>query len=149
MKAEHIIELIKAVLMFASIALPLLYGIYSIKKQARNSFELKTAELLLNSKTPGQLHAKAKVLMKIFRNAPLPSDFPEVVSAFNPNEISGPSLEWKIELFKMLAEHGERKEDMVQLWKQFFPGDKWIERLNSSDSVGSVGKDSGSSERKM
>ena len=131
----------KAILIAASIALPLIGGLYSIHKQvktafaikqveARNSFELKAAELLLNSKTPGQLQAKAKALMKLFPTAPLPSNFAESVEAFDPDKYSGPSTEWKLELFKVLTEPTRNREVIIKLWKEIFPEDEWIERLS-------------------
>src|ERR1044072_5344373 len=77
------LEIFKSVLTAASIALPLLIGFYAINRQvktafeikeveARNSFELKAAEILLSSQTPGALHNKAKVLLRLFPKAPLP-----------------------------------------------------------------------------
>lgn len=123
------------------IALPLFVGLYSIHKQiktafaikeveARNSFELKTAEILLNSRTPGHLHLKAKALIRLFPQAPLPANFAQLVNAFNPDEFFGPGAEWKLELFKALAQGSSKKEELVTLWKEIFPEDKWIERLS-------------------
>lgn len=142
------LEMSKAILTALSIALPLIIGLRSINKQiktafalkeveAKNSFELKAAELLLNSKTPGQLHAKARALMKLFPTAPLPVDFADSVQSFNPGEFAGPSIEWKLELFKILAAHPDQKDSAIKLWKQLFPADKWIDNLAepSRDSV--------------
>ena len=137
------LEIFKAILTATSIALPLIIGLYSIHKQiktafvlkeveARNSFELKAAELLLNSKTPGQLHAKARALMKLFPTAPLPPNFADSVESFKPDEFTGPSIEWKVELFKILVAHPDQKEGAIKLWKQLFPADKWIDNLAES-----------------
>ena len=139
------LEIFKSVLTAASIALPLLVGFYAIHRQvktafeikeveAKNSFELKAAEILLNSKTPGHLHNKAKVLLKLFPKAPLPVEFTELVNTFNPNEFAGPSIEWKVEFFKTVAANYAQKENIVKLWRQLFPGDQWIERFETTES---------------
>jgi hypothetical protein len=136
------LEIYKAILIAASIAIPLIIGIYTIHKQiglaykikeveAKNLFELKTAELLLSSKTPGQLHSKAKALIGLFPNAPLPTDFIKRVELFNPDEFYGASIEWKLELFKMLVESKENKDEIIKLWRQIFPNDKWIEKVKN------------------
>ena len=123
------LEVFKAVLTAASIALPLIVGFYAINRQvktafeikeieAKNSFELKAAEILLNSKTPGHLHSKAKVLLKLFPKSPLPPEFAELVNSFNPTEFAGPSIEWKVELFKAVIANYDRKESIISTWKQ-------------------------------
>jgi hypothetical protein len=145
---KHALEKSKAILTAGSIALPLIFGLYSINRQiklarsereieARNSFELKAADLLLNSKTPGQLHAKAKALMKLFPNAPLPTGFADSVKSFDPAEFAGPGTDWKIELFRLLAAPNANKQEVIKLWRQLFPGDTWIDRLNEEPKVSS------------
>jgi len=148
------LEILKAVLTAGSIALPLLIGFYAIQRQvktafeikeveAKNSFELKTAEILLNSKTPGQLHSKAKVLLRLFPKAPLAAEFTELVKNFNPNEFSGPSIEWRVEIFKAVAAHPDEKENIIKLWRQLFPDDEWIKRFETQSTP--TAKNSGSS----
>jgi hypothetical protein len=143
------LEIFKSLLTAASIAVPLLIGFYAIHRQvktafelkeveAKNSFELKAAEILLNSKTPGQLHNKAKVLLKLFPKAPLPSEFTELVKSFNPNEFTGPSIEWKVEFFKIVVANYDRKESIIELWRQVFPGDEWIERFETTESAPAI-----------
>jgi hypothetical protein len=67
--------------------------------------------------------------MRLFPKAPLPPDFADSVKALDPDEFAGPSIEWKIELFKMLAMHAEKKQEIIGLWRLLFPSDEWINRL--------------------
>jgi hypothetical protein len=122
------LEWVKAILTAIAIAAPLGFGFRSLKKQAQTSFELKAAELLLNSKTPGQLEAKAKVLLRMFAGR-LPKDFQTAVGDFKSEEFSGPGQEWKLELFKALNSPQTTRQEVIEIWKKIFPNDSWIERL--------------------
>jgi hypothetical protein len=104
------------------------FGFRSLKKQSQTSFELKAAELLLNSKTPGQLEAKGKVLRKLFSGW-IPKDFETAVAEFNSGDLSGPGQEWKLELFKAINTAPDKRQEVVDLWKKIFPNDQWIERM--------------------
>jgi hypothetical protein len=74
-------------------------------------------------------------LIKMFPKAPLPIDFAESVKSFDPAEFSGPSMEWKIELFRLLAAPSANNGEIIKLWRQLFPGDTWIDRLNEPPRV--------------
>ena len=97
----------------ASIIIPLLIGIYTSRAQSRSNFELKAAEIVLNTKTPYGTLSKAKALKKIFPKR-LSSNFAD---SFEPKEYLAPSVEAKIEILKVIAEHIEHKQEVIKMWK--------------------------------
>jgi hypothetical protein len=50
---------------------------------------------------------------------------------FNPDEFYGASIEWKVELFKMLVQSNQNRDEIIKLWRQIFPKDQWIEKIKN------------------
>ena len=116
-----------------SILIPLFAALLVARAQARTSFELKAAELVLGSQNPFAARNRAEILKKLFP-VRLPQDFAQ---AFRPEEHArvGPSTESKLELLKLIAAHPGREADVVTLWRRMYPKDT-LERLFPGDYEG-------------
>lgn len=125
-------ELIKSAIAGFSLVLPLCFGIYTLRSQARQAFELKAAELVMNAPSVFAVEKKARILRTIFA-AKIPRDF---AAAFNPKDFAtaGPSVESKLELLKLIVANFEREAEVVDLWRRMYPGDS-LEQLFPGDQV--------------
>jgi hypothetical protein len=115
----------------ASIFIPLLigalsiaYSAYSQVQQARYDFELKVAELVMSSENPTGSMNRARAIQALFPER-LPDKF---AASFDPKLYSVPktSDSSKKELLKLIVEHPDQKQEIIELWSLLFPGDDWI-----------------------
>jgi hypothetical protein len=125
-------EVVKAAITGASLLIPLLIGIYTVRAQARASFELKAAETVMDSHGPFATRRKADVLRALFPKR-LPSDFAQ---SFEPGEYAarGPSSESKLELLKLIVAHPNQEQEIVQLWRRMYPDDGLQELFPGDDA---------------
>ena len=84
---------------------------------ANNDFQLKAAEIAMDSDSPVETLNKAVALKKLFKDK-LPENFAE---DFNATEIGGPN---KKKLFDTLSEHPENREQILQDWIELWPDDR-------------------------
>lgn len=106
----------------------LLFGIISQRSQAKLQFEMKAAEIVMDSKGPRAARTRAALLHKLF-----PTRLPEDLSAtINVKELPTSSTESRKELLKMLAEKSTPSE-IIRYWLQIFPGDDWVKNLDVGD----------------
>src|SRR6266446_5717341 len=111
----------------ASTFIPLLLGVLTIyyavrnqAEQAKSSFELKAAEIIMDHPHPGLIKYRAKVLVNLFPSR-LPEDFGK---SFDPEKYYGPSYHSKIELFRLIGQKPELEREIVRVWRRLFPADK-------------------------
>jgi hypothetical protein len=130
------VERLKALLTGGSILIPLLLGIFTLAWQSRtatklkdrdakDTFELKAAEIVFTSDNAHGTKNKAKALTVLFPDR-FPANFGD---AFEPTQFGGPRFEAKLEVFKAACSKVESPSEVYQVWHQLFPGDKWIEQL--------------------
>jgi hypothetical protein len=126
-------ERFKLITTSISVCVPLLalfatvfLGIWSQKQKDTNDFNLKAAEITLNTDNPWVTYNKAQSLRQIFPKI-LPDDF---AKTFNPETIGVDETNSKKELFNLIAAHPEHAKQIIQIWMAIFPGDTWIEDVN-------------------
>jgi hypothetical protein len=107
--------------------------VWAVRRQAKTEFELKAAEIVMNSYSPIAAKNRAKLLQSMFKRT-LPRDFAE---RFDPNYFPGTRLyEMKMKLFEMLAQNPTKKEELISLWRKLFPEEeRWFGRLYPSSSI--------------
>jgi hypothetical protein len=109
----------------------LLFGILSQRSQAKLQFEMKAAEIVMDSKGPRAARTRAALLHKLF-----PTRLPHDLSAtINVKDLRTSTTESRKELLKMLAEKSTPSE-IVKYWLQIFPGDDWAKNLVVDDKGG-------------
>jgi hypothetical protein len=123
-------ELLKAVISGFSLAVPILIGIYTLRVQNKNNFDLKAAEIVMDANNPIGVKRKAAVLQALFP-ARLSSDFS---ASFDPkNYISiGPSTDSKLKLLQIIVDNPGKEEEIVTLWRRMFPDDS-LEQIFPGD----------------
>jgi len=87
----------------------------------------------MNTQNPFEAANKAKALDALFPDR-LPHDFaasfePEDYGTPPPNSSVKSIIESKKELMRMLIDHREQKQEIIQMWMQLFPGDMWVNDL--------------------
>jgi hypothetical protein len=133
-------EKFKALMLFIPLLAAILtiaYSSYSSNQEAKNNFELKAAEIVMNANGPLVTYHKA-IAMKYLFNDSLPDDF---AASFNPadRKFGGPDyIDSKKELLKLIVENPQfDRNDTIELWCDLFPGDEWINHLRKGENLSS------------
>ncbi len=116
-----------------SILIPLLiavgtffYNSQNQREQARIDFKLKAAEIVLNAQGPTEAKNKAAAMAALFPDY-LPSDFAE---DFTPLDYGSPKISSpQIQLLTLILEHPDQRNEIIDMWLQVAPFDKWAEKL--------------------
>lgn len=131
------LEKLKAWLTASSIFFPLVLGIIVIylqvrtafkirEAEAKSAFELKAAEIVLNSADPFAASGRASALSDLFPNR-LPEKFAD---SFNPDEVSNAGIEEVKVLLPLLVKQNTDMQEVLRLWKQILPHDaSWIDKI--------------------
>lgn len=104
------------------------------KEAADLQFELKAAEILFAGKTPLAVQNRGKALKALFGKR-LPNNFAD---SYDPTEIVARvhDPETKKFFLELLLNHSDKQVQIIQLWKDLFPGDvDWLVKVNLPDSV--------------
>jgi hypothetical protein len=103
----------------------LLFDVWSQNRTAELQFELKAAEIALNTDNPAITKKKSVVLGQLFPNR-LP---PEFSKGFDPilvlEEDKVHGSDDKKMLIRLLAERPQQRAQILSDWKQLFPSDQW------------------------
>jgi hypothetical protein len=90
--------------------------------EAQAAFELKAAEIVMDTQTPLAAKNRTRALADLFPDR-LPSDF---AITFDPAVYGGSTpLEARIELFRALVEYPDRALEIHSLWSDAFPSKDW------------------------
>lgn len=126
------VERIKAKWNAIAVVVPLLaailtvaFGLWTHNQQAESQFEIKVAEIVMQSGSPMEALGRAQAFMAMFPDR-LPKDF---AKPFDPQEFTNQETgvpESKKEFLILLADKGLTKEEIVKIWKHLFPGDEWM-----------------------
>jgi hypothetical protein len=129
------VEKVKARWTGLSILIPLLVftitlgtNFYFQNLQAQREFEIQAAQIVMDTEKPGTIQGKARSLADLFPEY-LPDDF---ATSFNPREFSQPGSTEKQALLRMVYESSDReeiREEVIDLWRQFYPGDNWAQEV--------------------
>jgi hypothetical protein len=110
--------------------LTVFYSVYSSNIDARNNFELKAAEIVMNSQGPLETYHKAQALKALFGDD-LPREFAD---DFDPgNEMLGSPVVSgdKIEFLKLIIQNPDyNKSNIIRLWGEVYPADRpWLHNI--------------------
>jgi hypothetical protein len=95
------------------VSITLIGGMLNQQMQSKNEFELKAAEIVMDTESVSAARNRARTLAALFPNK-LSSDFAE---AFEPEHHSGEiPLETRIELFRQIIEHNDREAEIIRHW---------------------------------
>lgn len=102
------------------------------EKKAKDDFELKVAEIVMDSETPFGVRNRAIALGEIFSER-LGERFghnfdPEDASSVKARTLNQ-QLAAKKELLILIAEHPGEREQIVSTWHTLFPDDEWVQTL--------------------
>lgn len=107
------------------------------KRQAADAFELKVAELIMDSEGPYETRGRAVALSQLFPNR-VATDF---VKNYDPEQATNRAnferdqrVASKKELIALLAAHPADSAFIVRTWRQLFPADTWLSLLESRGS---------------
>src|SRR5262245_56919808 len=135
-----IVGIVAALISFLAAMGTAWFGLKPQAEQARSQFEIKAAEIVLQTRSPGEASDKAIVLKELFPNR-LPENFaqsfnPEKFLSYSPDIISE-----KLELLKILqGKKIAEMKDLVRLWILLYPedtaGPKILAALETQSSLG-------------
>ena len=114
----------------------IIYGVWSLRETAMSQFTTKVAELALAAPDPNQAKNRARILALWFKES-LPGDFNRRLEEFKPEEFGtfGEDTPSKKELFQAIAEHPDKRADLIETWEALFPSDEWTDSLHSLSGV--------------
>lgn len=102
--------------------------------KARDDFRVRAAEIVMDTSTPAEAQGRALALAALFPEQ-LGNDFAaqyDVRRYTDPDEFQRDQrVASKKELLNILIEHPGRQSEILALWRAFFPGDDWIDELDS------------------
>jgi flagellar biosynthesis/type III secretory pathway M-ring protein FliF/YscJ len=95
------------------------------RQAAQAQFEIKAAELAMNTDSPDVTRGKSLALAQLFPGR-LPAGFAKQFDAqvFGVEETSS-----KKELIRLLAEKPQQRARIIKDWLQLFPEDQWANNL--------------------
>ncbi|MGB4780553.1 hypothetical protein [Candidatus Methylomirabilis sp.] len=93
------------------------------KQKAEADFRIKAAEIITRFQDPDEMRGRAFILRHLFPDK-LPKNFAE---SFDPSGFRGEThFTTKIDLLKFIIQNKEHKQEIIQMWKELFPKDTWI-----------------------
>jgi len=99
------------------LAMTFLANVWIQAKQAQNDFELRAAEIVMDTESPSATRNRAEALAALFPGR-LPSGF---AGSFDPGLYAGnPPLEPTVELFRQLVAQMDQKQEILALWNEVF-----------------------------
>lgn len=103
------------------VAVTVIVGLIKEREKEEADFEIKVAEIVMNTQSPDEAKTKAEA-MKIIFHKRLDKDFANKFDAAaftNPDY--DPDYEAKLELFRMVLQNPKQKEKIVARWVRLFP----------------------------
>jgi hypothetical protein len=95
------------------------------RQSAQAQFEIKAAEIAMNTDNPDVTKGKSIALTQLFPNRLTPAFAKQFENeAFAPDEIAS-----KKELLRLLATKPDQRAQIIKDWGRLFPGDQWIAAL--------------------
>lgn len=100
------------------------FGFWSNNEQSRHQFELKAAEIVMQSETPYEAQARARAFVEMF-----PGHFSaNFAEAFRPEQYADLHDSEKLALLDLLRDK-LTKEEMRRAWIHLFPLDEWAREI--------------------
>ncbi|WP_041377781.1 hypothetical protein [Polaromonas naphthalenivorans] len=104
----------------------------ALQEESQRDFDLKVAEALISAPGPVEAHNRALALKDLLPHR-LSSDF---ANAFEPEKhgrLQAP--EGRKEFMRLVAAKPDNKDAIIKLWKELWPGDVWVQKVSSNDSL--------------
>ena len=141
-KNDHTLEQIKAYGTIGSIAVPLIVAVVAYiaqlilrRRDELLHFQLKTAEIVMDSRDTDMATRKAEFLLTLFpeRASRTLKDLKDILRR-GSLPYFGPSMERREELLRLLAQYPESRRDIIRAWEILFPwsvtgSNPWFESL--------------------
>jgi hypothetical protein len=101
-------------------------NIWSQRQQARNAFDIKAAEIIMNSKVPDEVTRKAEVISSLFPNR-VTKKFAKSFNPSNYYEAMGPDR--RADFIKLLIENWELREEIISMYSLAYNQDPWFKTV--------------------
>jgi hypothetical protein len=103
------------------VTVTVIFGLIREHQKEDADFQVKAAEIVMNSQTPAEAKAKAEAL-KIFFDQHFKRDFAATFVAEKfTNSRYDPDYEAKLELLRMVLQNPRQKQEIVERWVKVFP----------------------------
>ena len=127
------LERFKAIWTGISIFIPLLIAVGTIffnaknqAEQAQIDFQLKAAEIVMNSSGPSEAKGKAEAMVALFPDY-IPADF---AKSFVPLDYGSSKISASQKaLLDLIVEHPDQRNEIIDMWLAVAPYDTWAENL--------------------
>jgi hypothetical protein len=116
-------------LMIAAVSIA--YGTFSQVQQEKSRLQLAAAEQVLNSSGFAEAQNRARALVTLIPDV-LPADF---VSSLDPKVFSVPKADYELVLLQLLLAYPERRQEIIDSWKQFFDEERWNAVLEALPTI--------------
>jgi len=116
-------------LMIAAVSIA--YGTFSQVQQEQSRLQLTAAEEVLNSSGFTEAQNRASALATLIPDV-LPADF---VSSLDPKVFIGPKADYELVLLQLLLAYPERRQEIIDSWKQFFNEERWNAILEALPTI--------------
>lgn len=103
------------------VTVTVIFGLIREHEKEDADFEVKAAEIVMNSQTPAEAKAKAEAL-KILFDQHFKRDFATTFVAEKfTNSRYDPDYEAKLELLRMVLQNPRQKQEILERWVKVFP----------------------------
>jgi len=103
-------------------------GLNISQEDARNTFKLKVAEIIMDAETPTKAYKRAQTLQSIFPEY-LNESF---AKGFNPTSVATPA---KMDLATLIIDHPSQRDEIIDLWTSINPNDKWANEWRTNYNI--------------
>lgn len=100
----------------------------NLKRQAEIDFELKSAEIIMDTSNVIASYNKAQALKALFPDR-IPETFAERFEPQKYGTTSSNNTDSKIKLLTLIIENPDQKELVLKIWQEFFPNDDWVKSI--------------------
>ena len=114
----------------AVIALVLVAGAFNEREQDERDFQLRAAQAVMNERGDVTPASRARALKALFGDR-LPDDFADhfAPDTYGNADVEAQIVRSKKDLMQLLADHPRERAQIIDTWKQVFPGDNWVDNL--------------------
>jgi hypothetical protein len=102
------------------------------EEQAKDDFELKVAEIVMDSESPFGVRNRAIAMGELFPHRlgiKFAHDFDPEHASNTEARLDNQRIAAKKELLKLMVEHPAERRQVVDTWRQLFPDDEWARAL--------------------
>ena len=125
-RANIKIALFSAFIPLLIAALSLGYNFWQEKQRADLEFQLKAAEIIMNTTSPTGSYNRAKALIDLFPDR-LPAT---LLESFSPAKYTATvDVDAKNKVIALIIENEDKKDEIIYMYKKIFPSYIWLDDL--------------------